>query len=278
VNEARRAQGEALFNSREKHPESCADCHSKLERKDQTTKIKAVMSPVWGAKPVGTDPWMMCNAYSYRALAGNLEGTKASIIAGQILPESSFTRAFLQTQAIGVLLANKGKLIWIAFMQAITGRPPKIEVAVPQELVRTPQEQPKSREERLQECKDATAAAAAAPANQLQGDRRILAYKGRPLNGVWATAPYLHNGSVKSLYELMLPEGRRDPRFWVGNHEYDPVHVGFVDGKSERYPYGSMFDRDDPDGRGNSNAGHDYANDRYTDAERMALIEYMKKL
>jgi hypothetical protein len=266
-------QGEILFNSRDRHPQSCADCHAKLPRGDQTTPIKAVMSPVWGTNAVGTDPWMMCNAFSYRAKAGNLEGTKDSIVFGKPLPATAYTRAFLQTQAVGVLLAHKWQLLWSVLKQAITRKPPPIEVFEPESGVRTPQEQPRTRDQRLEECKEATAAPGTAA-----GDRRILAYKGRPLNGIWATAPYLHNGSVKSLYELLLPEARRDPKFWVGNHEFDPVKVGFVDGKSAEYPYGSMFDRDDPKGRGNSNAGHDYNNAGYSEAERMALVEYMKSL
>jgi mono/diheme cytochrome c family protein len=265
--------GEALFNSRERHPESCADCHAKLARGDQTTPIKAVMSPVWGTRPVGTDPWMMCNAFSYVAKAGNLEGTKDKIVVGDPLPATGPTHNFLGTQAIGVLLAHKWQLIWAVIKQGITRKPPPIEVFEPEAGVPTPQEQPRTREERLQQCKDATASPGTSA-----GSRRILAYKGRPLNGIWSTAPYLHNGSVKSLFELMLPEGKRDPQFWVGNHEIDPVNVGFVDGKSAEYPYGSMFDVNDPKSRGNSNAGHDYANERYTDAERMALVEYMKTL
>lgn len=263
--------GEALFNSRDRHPQSCADCHAKLARGDQTTPIKAVMSPVWGARSVGTDPRMMCNAFTYQALAGNLQGTKPSIVFGKPpLPAITFTRAYLQTQAIGVLLRNKWKLLSNVLRQAITGKPPEIFVA--ESGLETPPKQ-RAWELRLQDCKNATAAPGTSAA-----DRRILAYKGRPLNGIWATAPYLHNGSVKSLYELLLPEARRDPQFWVGNHEFDPVNVGFVDGKSAEFPYGSMFDRDDPKGRGNSNAGHDYNNASYTDAERMALVEYMKTL
>jgi hypothetical protein len=68
-----------------------------------------------------------------------------------------------------------------------------------------------------------------------------VAYKARPLNGIWATAPYLHNGSVPSLYELLLsarrdddepaegepaPEFRPD-EFVVGSQEFDPIKVGF---------------------------------------------------
>jgi len=56
--------------------------------------------------------------------------------------------------------------------------------------------------------------------------RGILAYRARPLNGTWATAPYLHNGSVPNLYDLLLPAAQRRKIFFVGNWEFDPVHVG----------------------------------------------------
>ncbi len=51
-------------------------------------------------------------------------------------------------------------------------------------------------------------------------------YMARKLNGIWATAPYLHNGSVPTLYHLLYPE-QRPARFLVGNREYDPVKLGF---------------------------------------------------
>jgi hypothetical protein len=45
----------------------CASCHAVLDRADLKTPIKAVMTPIWGARGVGTDPWMACNAFTYRA-------------------------------------------------------------------------------------------------------------------------------------------------------------------------------------------------------------------
>src|SRR5690606_18198960 len=56
--------------------------------------------------------------------------------------------------------------------------------------------------------------------------KELMAYKTQPLAGVWATAPYLHNGSVPNLYELLLPPEQRSVKFWVGNREFDPKHVG----------------------------------------------------
>ncbi len=64
--------------------------------------------------------------------------------------------------------------------------------------------------------------------------RSLLSYKARSLNGIWATAPYLHNGSVPTLYDLLLPVNAREaaPKarpvtFKVGAREFDPVKVGF---------------------------------------------------
>jgi hypothetical protein len=98
-----------------------------------------------------------------------------------------------------------------------------------------------------------------------------LRYKARPLDGIWATAPYLHNGSVPNLYELLLPVERRTKEFYVGSTEFDPKHVGFATKES---PGTTMFDTSDP---GNSNSGHDTYGD-FNDDERWQLVEYMKSL
>ena len=75
------------------------------------------------------------------------------------------------------------------------------------------------------------------------------AYKGRSLNGIWATAPYLHNGSVPTLWELLKRPKDRTPSFSVGAREFDPVNVGFVNKGTD---FGKTTDP------GNSNGGHDY--------------------
>ena len=164
-------EGRALFESREKYPKSCRDCHAHLGRQDLTSRITAVMTPVWGEGGLGTDPWMMCNAFSYQALGGNLEGTRDAIIFGKRLPAMSFTRSYLGTQAIGVLLRNKFKLLWMVAKTAITGRPPEIEVFEPQAGVQTPQEQPRRPDQRLELCKTAAAAAGGGPGGHGEGRR-----------------------------------------------------------------------------------------------------------
>lgn len=99
----------------------------------------------------------------------------------------------------------------------------------------------------------------------------LRAYKGRPLDGIWATAPYLHNGSVPTLYDLLLPVEERPKTFMVGSRELDTVKGGF---KSTGYE-GFKFDTSLP---GNSNSGHDYGSKELSEQDRYDLVEYMKSL
>jgi hypothetical protein len=102
-------------------------------------------------------------------------------------------------------------------------------------------------------------------------------YKARPLIGVWATGPFLHNGSVPTIYDLLSE--RRPSTFWVGSEEFDPMKVGFVDSKT---PASVLFDTRLP---GNSNAGHWFTNDggrrgrigpALNELQKYAIIEYLK--
>ncbi|MFP6762192.1 MAG: hypothetical protein VB858_01200, partial [Planctomycetaceae bacterium] len=52
-------------------------------------------------------------------------------------------------------------------------------------------------------------------------------YPARPLAGVWSTAPFLHNGSVPTIYHLLLPADQRPRTFYVGSREFDPEKLGF---------------------------------------------------
>ncbi len=116
-----------------------------------------------------------------------------------------------------------------------------------------------------------------------------IGYKARPLNGIWATAPFLHNGSVPNLYQLLLPDDQRVKSFYVGSREFDPVNVGF---QVDEFAGGFQFRTEAEDGQpipGNSNAGHsgkfytqtmgdDGSFRDFSDEERSALVEYMKTL
>ncbi len=110
--------------------------------------------------------------------------------------------------------------------------------------------------------------------------RALSAYRARPLEGVWATAPYLHNGSVPTLYQMLLPAERREAVFYAGSRQFDPVQVGF-----ERTPFEGAF-RLDTASPGNSNRGHEFRNPpgpgvigpELTDDQRWDIVEYLKTL
>lgn len=109
--------------------------------------------------------------------------------------------------------------------------------------------------------------------------RAPLAYRARNMDGIWATAPYLHNNSVPSLYQLLLPAEQRDKTFYVGNLQYDPKVLGFDTARSaDGFQLRTNI-------TGNSNAGHEFREGKrgkgiigplLTDEERSAIIEYLK--
>ena len=99
------------------------------------------------------------------------------------------------------------------------------------------------------------------------------------MQGIWATAPYLHNGSVATLHDLLLPPSQRRQAFFTGTLEFDPVEVGYVTAPSAENSF--EFETHDKTGKpidGNSNEGHDFGNADLAESERKALIEYMKTL
>jgi hypothetical protein len=100
-------------------------------------------------------------------------------------------------------------------------------------------------------------------------DARPDGYKARPLSGIWSSAPYLHNGSVPSLAELLKPPAERSAQFPIGGREFDPEAVGL-----DLMARGAAFDTGLT---GNSNAGHLYGT-TLADTEQRDLLEYLKSL
>ncbi len=108
----------------------------------------------------------------------------------------------------------------------------------------------------------------------------LVAYKANPAEGMWASPPFLHNGSVPNLYELLIPARERSKIFFVGR-EFDPVKVGVdTSGNSGQFLLDTSL-------VGNSNAGHSFEDGArgngvigrlLTDDERWALVEYMKSI
>jgi mono/diheme cytochrome c family protein len=112
--------------------------------------------------------------------------------------------------------------------------------------------------------------------------RAELIYKARPLNGIWAVAPYLHNGSVPTLDALLSSDdGARPATFWMGSKRFDPVKVGYDGAHLEG---ATLFDTTQS---GNANTGHRFKDGprgkgvigpALSATERAQIIEFLKSL
>lgn len=199
---------------------------------DRTDRKQKLLAVMTPVADLGTDPTMADNAINRTALTGALQG-EMDVIALQ----SDKKIKFFGADAPGADVLDN-----VVINTILGQKEADIEASIEEYLrvKKAPKFNPRS-------------------------------YKARSLNGIWATAPYLHNGSVPNLWELLKPSAQRVKQFGVGSRKYDPVNVGFDTAT------GSQLDTTRP---GNSNAGHEghgFGTD-LTDAEKWALIEYMKSL
>ncbi len=251
VNKAARTRGEALFDA------NCVRCHAKLAPTDLRTKFKARINlfrpGVPGNEPPGTDPWMACNAFTYEAKTGDFEGTKRDLLSGPpigpVEPVATLLRVSVANTVAGQKGAAAGAAVRMFLGFDLRPRVAVTEFAPP----------PATRQQRLDRC--------------MTEDEKLLGYKSRPLTGIWATAPYLHNGSVPTLWDLLLPPAQRPAAFYLGSREYDPAKVGYRTEPSRENSF-----RFDAAAQGNSNDGHDYGNASLSEDDRRALVEYLKSL
>ncbi|OPH82686.1 di-heme-cytochrome C peroxidase [Nitrobacter vulgaris] len=101
------------------------------------------------------------------------------------------------------------------------------------------------------------------------------AYESRVLYGIWAAAPYLHNGSVASLAELLKPASQRQQRFAIGP-DYDVNNIGIALNQAQAGNVRETTGCDDLNS-GNSRCGHEFGTS-LPDADKKALLEYLKTL
>lgn len=243
--------GQLLFR------QNCASCHLTPDMQVAGQPTERMIPFINTPKAELTDIWMACNAYVYQGPTGPLKGTKD--LDGNTLGATAPVFNMLGTAVRGALVGAKGDLVKAA-ADSFFGirRLPEVNAA-------PSQFDPRAGERNV--CLTTT-------------DVPILAYKARPLDGIWATAPYLHNGSVANLYELLLPAEDRMKSFNVGNRTYDPVKGGY---STDPAPNGqsSLFTARDENGKiveGNGNQGHQYGAAGFTDEERWAIVEYLKSL
>lgn len=257
------ARGELVY------AQYCQSCHEIIDRNNWDRIVIANMSSL---DSIGTDRKMAENSVNYAGKSGNFKYTYQSTDAGTvILGETAPVAALLTAVTKGVVGTPESDKIfirrWLDWLYNLASSFFDNNISSSVKAGNYPP--------------DTTAS----PFNSL------LSYKARSLNGIWATAPYLHNGSVPTLYDLLLP-AECDPEkpemecrpatFEVGSREFDAKKVGF---KSEGFG-GTVFDTSI---EGNYNTGHEYAAGKtpqlngeilpaLNKRQRDDLLEFMKTL
>ena len=197
---------------------------------------RSKISIVANLASVGTDPQAFINFFNHRRPSGRLAGVDANFVTEPKIEPNSVADPVLSNIVIGVIVG-----IW--------------KSAPPDKL------------------------------KDVQFGRRPLGatvagieavYKGRPLDGIWATAPYLHNGSVPTLDDLLRPASERPKSFRIGSRKFDPVKVGFRTDSGD-FPTFEVLGKDGKPIPGHSNGGHEYGA-KLGPEQRAQLLEYLKTL
>ena len=313
--EGHKKEAKLVERGQELYQENCLLCHDVVDRTDTKRdivvqenylasstdiaegRLKDLPKELHGQRigKLSTDPWMACNAYSATLRTGLWSSDREvasgvdfkSIERGDpvALGEKIEASKLLSLTVAGIMAANQDnvtELIGTNFLNApsiprgigrIDDEAPVVELGSEWQNFDRKVDKIKRLEACLRVC---------LIFSEHDMENNSLGYTSRPLNGIWATAPYLHNGSVPTLYDLLLPADQRPNWFWTGSYEYDPVKVGFITNKTEDNRF--LFEARNSTGGalnsvdGNTNRGHDYDNEKFSDEDRMALIAYLKTL
>lgn len=263
LDEGKVKRGELIY------AEYCQSCHEIIDRNNWDRIVIANMSNL---DSVGTDRKMAENSVNYTGKSGNFKYTyQATDVGTIVLGEEAPVAALLTAATKGVVgTPEADKLFirrWLDWLYNLASSFFENEI------------------------KASVKAGDYYPDTTAKPFNSLLSYKARSLNGIWATAPYLHNGSVPSLYDLLLP-AKCDPEngvvecrpetFEVGSREFDKKRVGL---KYEGYG-GTVFDTRV---EGNFNTGHEYAAGKTAQPngevlkplnkqQRYDLLEFLKTL
>src|SRR3984957_4985305 len=225
------ARGDAVYRPQ------CVGCHVILkdpERKDENRQITAVLKTL---PEVQTDPTMAMNFVAWKAKSGPLEGSLDLIERQKFGAEAPGYNLLLAT-VNGIVLNGIDRPNGVPV--SISG----LEVNVASDLAHF---------------KSALESA------------RTPRYKARPLNGIWATAPYLHNGSVPTLWDLLSTTDDRPQVFYIGSREFDAEKVGI---STKEGPGTFRFDTSI---QGNWRNGHEFGTTLPVQ-QKKDLLEYLKTL
>ena len=244
IDQTKAAAGRELYKA------NCIGCHALVKRDDPDRYIKVHMI---SSDALGVDNTLGERFLPRTSKTGSLKGSVIFLDPAQRFGDVAPSALILRNAVFGVMI-GKNELGLPKLQAPLTGNP-------------------EADFERLQNTiasqKEAFAGLLGTPVQLTK-----TMYKARPLNGVWSSAPYLHNGSVPSLAEMLKKPGDRVKQFYVGSRQYDPKNVGFMPVASEG---GVNYYSYDTTVKGNGNTGHDKGTS-LSDEQKLQLIEYLKTL
>jgi hypothetical protein len=246
-------QGEAIFN-RSTAEGGCVDCHGKRKGAFRSIFQSTYATPVL---PAGTDT-RECEILGRTVKTGVLDGASIPVL-GKSLGAEAAAFDVLGVSVIGAIIQHATSFRSGAGTESALGDE---ELLADQQFMSEfddlrgafpISEDGAALESALEECR----------------------YEARVLDGIWAAAPYLHNGSVPSLKELLKKPADRVASFTPGP-AYDLDAVGMA---AEQSVFDHVIETTGCDdlGSGNSRCGHDYGTD-LTETQKRALLEYLKSI
>ncbi len=242
------AKGRELFWRADKSGQSCASCH------DVVVKPGIIFPDTWKTPvvDVGTDS-LEYSVLGRVGQTGVLKGASLPILSPAPLKSTDSLVSVLKLTVGGAILQKAAGV-----PQGDASRPTLAQVPANQT--------------EINHSYDAAAKPLLAAANT---QTQQYPYESRVLKGIWAAAPYLHNGSVPTLADLLEPATKRPAAFDVGA-DYDPDRIGLAATQSGLHSTTHTTGCDQRDS-GNSRCGHEFGVDWSAD-EKQAIIEYMKTL
>ncbi len=249
-------QGRQIFD-RDTAQGGCVECHG-----IRTGAFRSPLHRTWATpiQDVGTDA-RECQILERRVDTGVMEGAR---IRGIVSPIEATDTAFnvLGASVIGAIIQHSLSFGSAGALTATATATQQPELPPELDYLRGAFQEPE--------------APVSAPLTSVMGvEPSGCRYEARVMQGIWAAAPYLHNGSVPTLAELLKPSEERVESFEIGP-EYDIVAVGLAVDQT-RFDYTLQTTGCDDIASGNSRCGHEYGT-TLSESEKAALLEYLKSL
>lgn len=285
----------------------CASCHQVIDRDDRGD-LASIKVPTFDLASIGTDPEAALGFSAREVVSGPIAGRKVGVAVGAPFCEVTHGNAVLAHVVAGVVLnhlSDDEHIVRTAAVSAIEdgihSRLSHLGSTIRGALGFDTKPEPEAAPDYPAvianlEAKGMTEDEIVAALRKMSNDKSDLfdelvrdhmrfhgadqacmevlqtaQYRARPLNGVWSSGPFLHNGSVPTLADLLRPASERPASFVVGTGNFDPQTVGFTPNTgSDGYVLDTSV-------KGNSNTGHEYGT-TLSGGEKAALIEYIKSL